>query len=169
VSRALRGDPSILPATRQRIQDAAEQLGYVPSRRGRSLSTRRTGHIALVVSDLGNPFYMEATEHLSTSPPPRAVFCANDVIALGALNAAVASRVAIPGDVSLVGFDDIAIAGWDIVALTTVRQDLPRMAEIAAELLLERVARSRSDPKQVVIPTRLIRRRSLNEATGRRP
>src|SRR4051794_7470235 len=64
VSRALRDDPRVTEATRQRVRAAAAELGYVPSRRGRSLSTRATGQVGIVVGDLGNPFYMEAVEHL---------------------------------------------------------------------------------------------------------
>lgn len=56
VSRALRQDSQVSSATRQRVREAAEQLGYVPSERGRSLSTRSTRQIAMV-ADLDNPLY----------------------------------------------------------------------------------------------------------------
>src|SRR5579863_6775466 len=64
VSRALRGDPRLSEATRQRVVEAAEALRYVPSQRGRSLATRSTGQIGIVVSDLGNPFYLEVLDEL---------------------------------------------------------------------------------------------------------
>jgi hypothetical protein len=63
-----------------------------------------------------------------------------DVVALGALNAAKALGVEVPGRVSVFGFDDIAMAGWELFALTTVCQDLAAMAGAAARLLLERIA-----------------------------
>lgn len=56
VSRALRGDPKISPATIKRVHEAADRLGYVPSSLGRSLSRRSTGNIA-VVAELGNLTY----------------------------------------------------------------------------------------------------------------
>src|ERR1700712_4330162 len=56
VSRALRQDSQVSEATRQRVRAAAEQLGYIPSERGRSLSTRSTRQIAMV-ADLDNPLY----------------------------------------------------------------------------------------------------------------
>ncbi|GMA30908.1 LacI family DNA-binding transcriptional regulator [Litorihabitans aurantiacus] len=56
VSRALRGDPKITPATVRRVREAAERLGYVPSHLGRSLSSRSTGNVA-VVAELGNLTY----------------------------------------------------------------------------------------------------------------
>src|SRR5215210_4030422 len=64
VSRALRGDPRVAEATRDRVALAARELGYVASDRGRSLSTRRTGRIGVVVEDLDNPFYLELLDEL---------------------------------------------------------------------------------------------------------
>ncbi len=64
VSRALRGDTRLSEATRQRVVEAAEALNYVPSQRGRSLATRSTGQIGIVVSDLGNPFYLQVLDEL---------------------------------------------------------------------------------------------------------
>src|ERR1700712_5033243 len=56
VSRALRQDSQVSNATRERVRAAAEQLGYVPSERGGSLSTISPGQIAMV-ADLENPLY----------------------------------------------------------------------------------------------------------------
>ena len=312
VSRALRGDPSVAEATRQRVRDAAETLGYVPSERGRSLSTRRSGRIGVVVEDLGNPFYfelldalhdrLERSDHrmvvltpgrgdperlerlvdgstdgvvltttllgselparlldrrfpfvllnrivddvaadscslanvdgaatiaaalvrhrhhaigavfgpsdtstgrdreigfrqelgrhgialrpeltrrgpfahetghrairelLSDRPRPTAVFCANDVIAIGALNAARALDIAVPDELSIVGFDDISMAAWEVFQLTTVRQNLQAMCKTAIDLLLARIAEPDRPPQQHVLPARLVRRATLARA-----
>lgn len=308
VSRALRDDTQVSAETRRRVREAAEQLGYTPSRRGRSLSTRATGQVALVVGTLGNPFYTQAIEHLhgrlsavgrrvvvlddepySPSPlealldgsidgavlttatldatlpgelvarglpvvlfnrmtdrddadacvsenergaalaagelarlghrriaaafgpretstgrdreagfraalaeagldlpdarvrrgpftveagaqalaelvaarhPPTALFCANDVVAFGALNAAHRLGIAVPGDLTVIGFDDIAMAAWDLFALTTVRQDLATMADTAVRLLLDRIADPERPARRVTVPTSLVHRRS---------
>jgi LacI family transcriptional regulator len=64
VSRALRDDPRLSEETRRRVQEAARELNYVPSQRGRSLATRSTGQIGIVVSDLGNPFYLQVLDAL---------------------------------------------------------------------------------------------------------
>jgi LacI family transcriptional regulator len=300
VSRALRGDPRVTQATRDRVAVAARELGYVASDRGRSLSMGRTGRIGVVVEDLDNPFYLElldelhdrlesagarmivftprhddphgvdrlvdgsidgvvlTTTHLDSPLPrllrergfpcvllnrvvdgdgvtccsvdnplggelaarellgaghrriaavfgpaetstgrdrergvraalraagvglqaerrgaytyetghaatlellagaerPTALFCGNDVIALGALNACHRLGLRVPGDVSVVGFDDIAMAGWDLIRLTTVRQDLRRMAQIAVELVLE----GGGEPRRIVLPPVMVRR-----------
>ena len=64
VSRALRGDPRVTETTRARVAHAAQRLGYVASDRGRSLSTRRTSRVGVVVEDLDNPFYLELLDEL---------------------------------------------------------------------------------------------------------
>src|SRR5215213_157053 len=64
VSRALRGDPRVAPATAALVETAARRLGYVPIAAGRSLSTRRTGTAAIVVADITNPFYPELVDAL---------------------------------------------------------------------------------------------------------
>lgn len=56
VSRVLRGDPRVLPETKERILKATRELGYVTASVGRSLSTKTTGQVAMV-ADLGNPLY----------------------------------------------------------------------------------------------------------------
>ena len=71
---------------------------------------------------------------------PTAVFCVNDMVAVGAINALAAHGLAAGRDVAVVGFDDLAIASWPTFDLTTVRVDFPAMATRAAELLLERIA-----------------------------
>lgn len=306
VSRALSDDPRVAQATRRRVRQVATEIGYVPSRRGRSLSTRRTGQVAVVVSELSNPFYMQTIaciyealealgqrmvvltepsvpsisaerlldgsvdgvilattllnsslpaelalrglpfvqfnrsvderefdacmtdnreggrlaaefllglghrriamisgpantstgrdreagfraalgaaavqlpdEHIARGPftfasgyeltiellaadrPPTALFCANDVIALGALSAARARGIDVPGRLTVIGFDDVEISSWEVVRLTTLRQDLPRMARESAALLGGRIADPGRPARRVVVPTVLIER-----------
>lgn len=294
VSRALRGDQRVSEATRERVQRAADALNYVPSETGRSLSTRVTKRIGVVVTDLTNPFYphligplhdeleqhgyrmmlftersetavasqrlldrsidgvvlatatigsrlpddlqrrelpfvflnreaggrpadaavvdnelggrlvarelarlghrdiahiggpaetttgreremgfrlglSEAgiglpedsvrrgpfdfdtgygglTEILAGPTRPTAVFCGNDVIAIGAFNAARAHGVRIPEDLTLIGFDDIPMAAWEAFGLTTVHYDLAELAQEAVRLLVRRIE-SDGDPE----------------------
>jgi LacI family transcriptional regulator len=319
VSRALRGDARVAPATAALVQATARRLGYVPNAAARSLSTRRTSTVAVVVADIANPFYPElvdavhrelgrmgyrtvllsersdvgaergiarllrdgavdgaivatattdarsrelvtgepiplvllnrelddagrdvvvsdnaggaalaaellvelgheriatiggpaetstardrdagfatalrrlgkpiapelirggdyshrsghqwALELLAQAEPPTAIFCGNDVIALGALDAARRLGVDVPGELSVVGFDDIPLAGWESFQLTTVSQPLAEMAGEAARMLVERIeADDDPPPRRVAFPTRIVTRRSTGRPPGR--
>lgn len=103
-------------------------------------------------------------ELLANRPRPTAVFCANDVIAIGALNAARALDIRVPDELSIVGFDDIAMASWEVFKLTTVRQDLQEMCKTAIDLLLARITRPDRPPQQHVLQARLVRRATLTQA-----
>ncbi|TDC72407.1 LacI family DNA-binding transcriptional regulator [Streptomyces hainanensis] len=74
---------------------------------------------------------------LGMADRPTAVFCANDLLALGVLQALFAAGVRVPDEVALVGYDDIEFAAAAAVPLTSVRQPAVRMGRQAAELLLE--------------------------------
>jgi LacI family transcriptional regulator len=120
------------------------------------------------------PFSVEAGEIgmarlLELEPAPTVVICANDTVAIGAYNAALASGRGIPDDISLVGFDDLPIARWEVFKLTTVHQPMEEMARAAAELLVERIEgkRQAGDVKQVVFEPRLVMRRTLAAPTAR--
>ena len=64
VSRALRGDPRVAPETTARVLEAARQMNYTPNLAARSLITRKTGTIGVVVGDITNPFYPQLLEIL---------------------------------------------------------------------------------------------------------
>ncbi|MFI8907205.1 LacI family DNA-binding transcriptional regulator [Streptomyces albidoflavus] len=307
VSRALRDDSRVSAATREKVRRAAEALQYVPSEAGRTLSTRSTRRIGVIVTDLTNPFYphvvaplhdelrglgyrmMLLTERsdeavagetlldqsldgvvlatattdsrlpaqldrrgmpyvflnrdtgapgeyasvvdnegggrlvaelltglghrrvagvfgsantttgrereqgfrlaladagialpesrvvrgpfeyatgygalprlLGAAEPPTAVFCGNDVVAIGVLNAALAAGLRVPGDLTVVGFDDLPMAAWEAFRLTTVRHDLDELSRQAARLLVRRIT-GEADPagERLVLPTELVPR-----------
>jgi LacI family transcriptional regulator len=295
----------VAPATRERVLEAAASLRYVPSQRGRALSTRQTGRIGVVVADLGNPFYLQlldrlqaelatqalrmvvftdeghdlgagqlldgsidgavltttllhsslsdelaahglpivllnrhndnpatdvcaadnagggalvadqlaalghtrigaifgpadtstgrdrrlgftgalerqgiepAFEHLREGPfsfnaghsalmelmsepePPTAVFCANDVIALGAINAARALGISVPSDLTLIGFDDMEMAGWEVFSLTTVAQQIDELARLTVARLTQRIETPEAPAARVRVKTELVLR-----------
>ncbi|GAA1953876.1 LacI family DNA-binding transcriptional regulator [Amycolatopsis minnesotensis] len=76
------------------------------------------------------------TRLLARTPRPTAVFCANDLLALGVLQAMVGAGVAVPGEVAIVGYDDIEFAGAAAVPLTSVRQPARLIGRTAADLLI---------------------------------
>ncbi|GAA0673090.1 LacI family transcriptional regulator [Sphingomonas insulae] len=82
---------------------------------------------------------LEAADALfGTSPHPTAVFASNDEMALGVLVAAMRNQIAVPRSVSIVGFDDVAIARMAWPQLTTIRQPNFEMGAAAIDLLIER-------------------------------
>jgi LacI family transcriptional regulator len=90
---------------------------------------------------------------------PTALFCANDILALGAFNALRGRGVRIPEDMSLIGFDDVLLASWEVFQLTTVSQDISGMVNTATELLLTRIAAEESlPPRRVVLTPTMIHR-----------
>lgn len=95
-----------------------------------------------------------------------AIFCFNDIAAIGAIRALWDAGLAVPGDVSVVGFDDIQSAAYSTPSLTTVRQPLMKMGQRGAQVLLERIAdREKEYPSEIVMAPELI----VRESTGPAP
>lgn len=99
--------------------------------------------------------------------PPTAVFCGNDVIALGVCNAAARLGLVLGRDLSVVGVDDIPMAAWPVFDLTTLRTDLAALAGAAAELVVTRVRSPDLPPRQVTLAPRLVERGTHGPAAGR--
>lgn len=92
-----------------------------------------------------------------------AVFCFNDIAAIGAVRAIRDAGLHVPGDISILGFDDILAAAYYEPALTTVKQPLGEMGAKAAELLLARIESPEQEwPAEVVMEPQLI----VRESTG---
>ena len=92
--------------------------------------------------------------------PPSAVFCANDLMAIGALDAARELGLDVPGDLSVVGYDDIEAAALLTPALTTVLNPAHAAGEAAGRLLLERLSDARTERTVLHLPCPLIERES---------
>lgn len=92
--------------------------------------------------------------------PFTAVAAANDLMAIGAMEALRAAGRAVPGDVAVVGFDDITFASLVSPALTTVAQPKYRMGQMAMERLLQRIDGTDQHPRQTILSPQLIIRES---------
>ena len=97
---------------------------------------------------------------LALKSPPTAVFAASDLMAVGALRAAQEAGVSVPGDVALVGFDDIQLAELVIPSLTTIRQDKVGIGAAAASALTRMVAEPGAKPPSTSLPVELVVRES---------
>ena len=94
-----------------------------------------------------------------------AIFCFNDIAAIGAIRALKDVGCSVPGDVSVVGFDDIQSAAYSTPSLTTVRQPLAQMGKRGAQVLLERIAdRGKQIPSEIVMEPELVVRESTGPA-----
>lgn len=101
-----------------------------------------------------------AQKLLALDDRPTAIFAANDTSAYGAIAAIREAGLSVPGDISVVGFDDIPIASQLHPQLTTVRQPLQQMARASVNLLLALIAGLDAPSEQIVLPTQLIVRES---------
>lgn len=110
---------------------------------------------------LGYPF---AKELLTRRKPFTALFAYNDISAMGAIRALHEQGLRVPQDVSVMGFDDIPGAAFHTPSLTTVRQPLGRMGEVAAQSLLERIEGQKEYPAEIAIKAELVVRESTAQA-----
>jgi DNA-binding LacI/PurR family transcriptional regulator len=106
---------------------------------------------------------MPLAEALRDPDPPTALFVSNDIGAVAILEACEQLGLRVPEDLSLVGFDDIAIAGLHRISLTTVAQPLDFQAETAVSLLLQRIDKPALRPRHVSVPVEL----RVRESTAR--
>jgi DNA-binding LacI/PurR family transcriptional regulator len=103
-----------------------------------------------------------AAELLSLPERPTAVFAASDTQAIGVLEAARALGIDVPGDLSVIGFDDIEVAAY--VGLTTVRQPLVESGRRGAKVLLDVLARRAVEPLRELLPLDLVVRSTTGPA-----
>jgi LacI family transcriptional regulator len=107
---------------------------------------------------------------LALAKPPTAFFASNDLVAIDLLETLEELDVEVPTDVSVVGFDDILVAGLARVSLTTVAQPREELAQIGIELLLERIEDGSPGPvfRQRLLPPTLVVRGSTAPAPSLR-
>ncbi|WP_410767783.1 LacI family DNA-binding transcriptional regulator [Fontibacillus sp. BL9] len=105
--------------------------------------------------------YVMMASLLALPIPPTLVFCANDDMAIGAMNACYASRISIPDDLSLIGFDDIVFARYTNPALTTVRRPIADISELGTQKLIELMQEPQTPPQQVLVKTEFMIRKTV--------
>ena len=104
--------------------------------------------------------YQQMKDMLLREPLPSAVFVASDVVAIGAKAAIVEAGFNIPGDVAMVGFDDIPLARYLDPPLTTVRLPASELATRASQVLIQLIQGKKPKKKLVLLDSQLIVRRS---------
>lgn len=159
------------------VDGGCRRLAYLAGRESASQSERQTGFLKrLATRNLPAPEiivagfhydegYAAAIKLLSGGKRPDGIFCVNDLVAIGVIDAIRHEfGLAVPGDIQVVGFDDIAMAGWRAIDLTTFHQDIPTLARESVNLLGD------SAPKRsiTVMPT-LVRRSTTRSDPGKQP
>jgi LacI family transcriptional regulator len=97
---------------------------------------------------------------LELAEPPDAIFCASDIMAVGAIKAIEEAGLRVPDDVAVVGFDDSNYATLSVPSLTSVQQDRIGLGTASVEALLRMLSVADSSPPTTVFPTKLITRES---------
>jgi LacI family transcriptional regulator len=149
------------PATLRQIRDR---------RRGAADAVAENPGAQLEIIDTGAPSVLEGRaigeqlRNRRADDRPDAVFCANDLLAIGVLQAlTLTGGIRVPQDIALVGYDDIDFARSAVVPLTSVRQPTAEIGATAVDLLVEAAERSRpGEPKHVLFQPELI----VRESTG---
>jgi DNA-binding LacI/PurR family transcriptional regulator len=138
------------------VREVAEELGI---RMRAELVVQLEGDDA--TPQLGFPF---AKELLARNRPFTALFAYNDISAIGSIRAFQEAGFQVPKDISVVGFDDIRMAVHNNPSLTTVRQPLQKMGEIAAIALLNRIEEHEDWVPEIVIEPEIVVRNSTARA-----
>jgi LacI family transcriptional regulator len=114
--------------------------------------------------------YAAAMHFLNLGRRPTAILASNDMSAMGVLNAAAERHIDVPGHVSLIGFDDITLASFARINLTTIHLPKRDMGAAAAQLLMKRIqSKGPLDPQTVIFPTRLVVRGTTGIVAGGKP
>ncbi len=103
---------------------------------------------------------LAAEKLLSLADKPTAIFSANDEMAMGVLDIANSHGIKVPDQLAVVGFDDIQAAAYTRPPLTTMRQPMKRLGEVAAQLLLYRLSDRNAPLRHEVFSSQLIIRQS---------
>ncbi|MEH7118498.1 LacI family DNA-binding transcriptional regulator [Neobacillus vireti] len=164
-------------AVKYLIQKGHKDIAIIEGIKGfKSTLERREGYIqALIDAEIpirneyivdGNydmeSGYKAMEKLLSLKNPPSAVFCSNDDMAVGALNAAFAKGLTVPSDISVIGFDDIQSAQYTNPSLTTVKKPIEKISRLGAEKILEVLEEEKNQAEKIFVETELMVRMSVS-------
>lgn len=131
-------------------QSAPRRTGYLTAMRHHGLTPR------IIRGEYTEAAGAAAARSLLTAHAPTALLAANDLNAVGVISALVESGLSVPGDVSVVGYDNTWLAALRHVSLTTIDQPRAEMGRLAAEALVQRVRGERDTPARHLLPPGLV-------------
>lgn len=159
--------------TRHLLKLGHQRIAYIGNSSDSQADTDRLSGYRTELREAGLPLRSELIMKADATPEggravmqrllarrrPTAVFCYDDLTALGALAAARAAGVSVPGDLSVAGFDDLFVASYTAPPLTTIRQPMKEKGRRAAKILLA-LLRGEVAKKSVTFPGELVVRES---------
>jgi LacI family transcriptional regulator len=120
----------------------------------------------MLESDFTSTGGYNAAAILLAQNPPSAIFAGNDMIGIGVLRAAAERNIRVPTQLSVIGFDDIQMSRYVYPALTTVGQSILQLGEMAAEVLLRRIATPDLATEQRIVTPSIVVRESTAPLPG---
>jgi DNA-binding LacI/PurR family transcriptional regulator len=97
--------------------------------------------------------------------PAEAYFCGDDVLSIGALSAVEEAGLTVPGDIGIIGLNDMEMAGWQNIDLTTIRQPIAEIIEASIDLVVGTIEAPNRYPETRLFPCRVIERGTLRPVT----
>jgi DNA-binding LacI/PurR family transcriptional regulator len=116
-----------------------------------------TRHAADYTFDAGRA----AMRALLAAGPAEAYFCGDDLLAVGALDAIEEAGLSVPGDIGLIGLNDMEMARWQMIGLTTIRQPVAEIIAAAIALVVATIERPDLRPEVRLFPCSVVERRTL--------
>ena len=98
---------------------------------------------------------------LIESGPAQAYFCGDDVLTIGALSALADARISVPDEMGLIGLNDMEMAGWENIALTTIHQPIKQIVTSSIELVASMLEDPARYPEARLFPCHIVRRKTL--------
>ena len=102
-------------------------------------------------------------QRLLAGAPAEAYFCGDDVLSIGALSALADAGLSVPGDVGIIGFNDMEMAGWANIGLTTIHQPVARIIEASVDLVVALVDAPQTEPAVRLFPCHVVARKTLRD------
>ncbi|WP_343079198.1 LacI family DNA-binding transcriptional regulator [Ostreiculturibacter nitratireducens] len=149
---AFLGGPEAATSTQDRLTGFREELARHPG-------AAATASFATAYSfEAGRA---EMRRLLSEGPPAEAYFCGDDVLSIGALSALRDAGLDVPGDVGLLGLNDMEMAGWEIINLSTIRQPIPEIVAASIELAVAVAETPDGPPEARILTCEVVERGTL--------
>ena len=168
-----------LQATECLIELGHRKIGMITGPGGWKSVNDRTEGYRFALERAGIPFDGSLIEHgdwsyeggyeamgrlLAKTPKVTALFAQNDQMAVGAMRALHEAGRKIPDDVAIIGYDDVPAAAYSHPPLTTIRQPMQQVGEVATRLLIELINDPDAERKEVLLKTELIRRQTCGSS-----